>query len=320
MVPTWLTRVVVVVVVALLAVTAVTLVARLAAWQAGPLLFLVAATPYLLGVCVVAGVLALAARSRTLVVLAGVGLVTVVVLWAPAFIGSRDDPGPAALTVMTVNLQFGGADAAAVVAAVRESGVQVLSVQELTQPEESALRRAGLGEVLPYRYTVPLDRASGTGLWSQFPLSDRTPLSDTWLANLSASTHTSDGPVRVVALHAGAPLSVDHWRADMDAQRISDQLMSVPAPLLVAGDFNATRDNRFIRELERHGFTDSATAAGAGLIRTWPTDMSPMPPLVGIDHVMTRGFPPAVSVRTIAVDGTDHLALVVQLPAPQPGG
>lgn len=318
--PTWAKHVVVVVVAAMLTVTAATLVARIAGWQAGPLLFMVAVTPYLFGVCVVAGVLALLVRSRTLVGLAGVGLVVVVVLWAPAFIGSRDAAAPAELTVMTLNLQFGGADAEAVVSAVRESGAQILSVQELTAAEQAALERAGLDELLPHRHAAPADRASGTGLWSVYPLSDRAAFAGTWLANLSASALTPDGPITVVALHAGAPLSLDHGRADADAQLILDQLISMPEPLLVAGDFNATRDNRFIRQLEGQGFTDSATAAGAGLIRTWPTDLSPLPPVVGIDHVMTKGFPPAASVRTVAVAGTDHLGLVVQLPSPLPVG
>ncbi len=315
----WPSRVVAVAVVVMLAVTGVTVAARLFGWQSGPLLFLVAVTPYLFGVCAVAGALALVVRRWILVAVAAAGLLVVGVLWAPPFIGSPEDAGPTEFTVMTLNLQFGGADAAQVVDIVRESGVQVLSVQELTANEQASLERAGLAVVLPYRYTAPRDRASGTGMWSAFPMSARTPLTGTWLENLSASVRTPGGPVTVVALHAGAPLSLDHGRADMDAQTIVDQVAPLQAPLIVAGDFNATRDNRFIRQLEGQGFTDSATAAGAGLIRTWPTDMSPLPPIVGIDHVMTRGLPHAVSARTVSVAGTDHLGLVVRLPVRQPG-
>ena len=313
---TWSNRVVVAVVVVLLVIAVVTLVARFAQWQMGPLLFLVAATPYLLVVCAVAGVLSLLVRQWTLAALAGVGVLVVAALWAPPFIGSREEPGPAALTVMTVNLQFGGADPADVVAAVRQSGAEILSVQELTVDAQVALEQAGLREVLPHRYAVPQGRASGSGIWSAFPLSDRRPLTDTWLVNLAATAQTTAGPVTVVAVHPGAPMSLDHEPADTDAQTILEQLVVIPGPTVVAGDFNATRDNRLIRQLEQAGFTDSATAAGSGLIRTWPTHLAPLPPLVGIDHVMTRQFPPAVSAHTVPISGTDHLGLVVDLPQP----
>ncbi|MFN8126974.1 MAG: hypothetical protein U0R64_10765 [Candidatus Nanopelagicales bacterium] len=113
-------------------------------------------------------------------------------------------------------------------------------------------------------------------------------------------------------MHPGAPLTLDHGPADTDAQTVLDQLVAIPGPVIVAGDFNATRDNRLIRQLEQAGFTDAATAAGAGLLRTWPTDLSPLPPVVGLDHV----FPPAASAHTVSVTGTDHLGLVVGLPAP----
>ncbi len=317
-VPQWARRMTIAIVSVTLAGTSVVLAARLTGWQVGPLLFLVTGTPYLSVVCVVAAVAAAVVRSWALTALACLGFLTVAVLWAPPCMGSRDTAGPTELTVMTLNLQFGRADAQSVVAAVRDSGAQLLSVQELTPTAQAGFERAGLDELLPFRYTVPLDRASGTGIWSAYPLSGKTELTGTWLANLTATAATPDGPVTVVALHAGAPLSLDHVRADLDAQVITDQLVQLRQPSLVAGDFNATRDNRFIRQLEGRDFTDTATAAGAGLLRTWPNDRSPVPPVIGIDHIMTKGFPGAVAVRTFAVAGTDHLGLIVQLPGPRP--
>lgn len=314
----WIRRSTVAAVAAVLAGTSVVLAARLTGWQAGPLLFLVTGTPYLAAVCALAALAALLVRSWGLASVAGIGFLSVAVLWAPPFVGTRGNAGPTELTVMTLNLQFGRADAESVVAAVRDSGAQLLSVQELTPTAQAGFERAGMDELLPFRYTVPLDRASGTGIWSAYPLSGRTEFTDTWLANLTATAATPSEPVTVVALHAGAPLSLDHGRADLDAQVITDQLVQLPQPLIVAGDFNATRDNRFIRQLEGQDFTDAATAAGAGLLRTWPNEMSPVPPVIGIDHVMTKGFPGAVAVRTFAVAGTDHLGLIVQLPGLRP--
>jgi endonuclease/exonuclease/phosphatase (EEP) superfamily protein YafD len=82
--------------------------------------------------------------------------------------------------------------------------------------------------------------------------------------------------------------------------------------VITAGDFNATRDNVPIRELEAAGYADAAGSAGAGLVRTWPNDLERVPPAVGIDHVLSRGTPPARAVTTVEIPGADHLALVAE--------
>jgi endonuclease/exonuclease/phosphatase (EEP) superfamily protein YafD len=55
------------------------------------------------------------------------------------------------------------------------------------------------------------------------------------------------------------------------------------------------------------GYRDAATQLGAGLVRTFPAD-SHVPPLVGIDHVLTYQAR-ATSMHTLRVSGSDHLAL-----------
>lgn len=292
-----------------------TVVARLIEWQTGPLLYLVAATPYLTVVFLGLGLAAAAFRWWALTVWACVGLVAVIAMTLPTFLGPRAEQA-VALTVMTTNAHFGEGDPAVIAGLAETWDADLLSVQELTGDEERALRTTGISALLPYDATAAAPRASGTGLWSAFPMSDVATVPDTWLNNVTATAATPVGPVTVVALHSGAPFTLDHEDADRDAGRLASHLAALPDPVVVAGDFNATRDNAFIRHLERMGFTDSATAAGSGLVRTWPTDRGALPPLFGLDHVMTRGFPPAIATHTADVPGSDHLALIVQLPAP----
>ena len=88
-------------------------------------------------------------------------------------------------------------------------------------------------------------------------------------------------------------------------------LSPTKGPVIVAGDFNATRDQRPFRDLEALGFVDAADQAGAGFVPTFPDGRLPMP-VVAIDHVMVRDSRlSAVSVTSVVVPGADHRALVV---------
>ncbi|MDJ0001056.1 endonuclease/exonuclease/phosphatase family protein, partial [Rhodococcus ruber] len=73
-----------------------------------------------------------------------------------------DNSGPD-LSVLTVNVAHGDADAGAIVDAVRDHDVDVLAVQELTPEEVTDLRGAGLDDLLPFSFTAALPVADGTG-------------------------------------------------------------------------------------------------------------------------------------------------------------
>ena len=296
-------------------VGALVVVARAAGWQAGPLYYLVALTPYLgvmlLLIAVAAGLL----RAWWLLAPAMALALVVGWWWRPVPI---DPPAPGArgMQVMTVNLQFGRADPAAVVTAVRDHSVSVLSVQELTVDAIAALRAAGLDQELPYRMVRAGDGsspASGTGMWSRWPLTDRADTDGLVFDNVAATVSPTDAPeFTFFAMHAVPPSPVDGNRGSEIFSAIRAFMNSRPGPAIAAGDFNATRDNVPILNLQADGWVD-ATGRWPAAIRTWPNDMSPLPPLVAIDHVLTRGTPSATSITVIDIPGTDHRALVASL-------
>ena len=49
------------------------------------------------------------------------------------------------------------------------------------------------------------------------------------------------------------------------------------------------------------------------MVRTWPDDLAPLPPLVALDHVLTRDAPHAWAVEVVAIPGTDHRAVIAWL-------
>lgn len=297
-------------------VAAVTVAARAFGWQSGPLFYMVAATPYVGAAMAITFVAALALRSWALAGVAAVLALVVGFWWLPVFL-----PGPSSsddgLRVMTVNLLYGRADANAVVSAVQGNEVDVLSVQELTEPAVARLRRAGLDTLLPYRYvraTTDRNSAAGTGIWSRYPLSQRDRSGGVGFTNLAVTVAAPAGPLTVFAVHPipASPTDGLHGQETFTATR--EFLDARPGPAVAAGDFNATVDNVPLRQLESDGWTDGATAARAGFVRTWPVLGYPVGPLVAIDHVLTRQVPAATAVTIVDIPRSDHRAVVASLP------
>ena len=293
-----------------LAAVAMPVVARLAGWESGILPYVVALCPWVVLGCTVPLLLALV--SRTWLVAAASLLIAIVAAWwmVPLYIGASPG-GETVLTVATVNLAEGEGDARAVVALVREQAVDVLAVQELTPEAERALAAAGLGEELPFAATEPESPWAGTGLWSRLPLSDAQTLEGFTFHQVRATVELDSGPVTVLAAHPAAP-PFDGGEVWGEEQRaLVDLATSIDGPLILAGDLNATRDHAAFRELEAAGFADAPDAAGAGFAPTFPEGRG-VPPLVAIDHVLTRDVDlRATGVAAHSVPGSDHRALVV---------
>ena len=306
-------RLVIVIGVAIAVVLAgIVVTGRAFGWQAGPLYFLVALTPYwgllLIACAAVAGLL----RAWWLVVPAAMLAGVVAWWWAPAFRSPEPVPGWD-LQVMTTNLQFGRGDAAAVASAVRDHGVDLLSVQELTPAALRSLTVAGLPDELPYQFVRTGDSTQGTGIWSRYPLSQKRETDDLIFENLAATVETPRGPVEFFAMHPIPPTATDGNRGQGIAEAAIAFVNAATGPAVVAGDLNATVDNVPMRRLADLGYLDAATAAGAGMVRTWPDDLAPLPPLVALDHVLTRDAPHAWAVEVVAIPGTDHRAVIAWL-------
>jgi endonuclease/exonuclease/phosphatase family metal-dependent hydrolase len=241
------------------------------------------------------------------------GLVVQGLAQAPYFVGGAS--GKPNLTVMTSNLEFGRGDAATVVRTVAERGVDVLVLEEVTPTELTALKAAGLDDLLPHQQGTAVVTAAGTMVFSRWRLDDARPFQvrNTGL-DLRVGAPT---PFRLLAVHAAQPvLEPKTWRRDMDRIRVRAATSTAEGPTIVAGDFNATRDHQPWRAILGGGLRDAAEQAGSGWQPTWPhSHRSWVPPVIAIDHVMTSHQYAATRTRTVVVAGTDHRALVANLRA-----
>jgi len=279
--------------------------------EPGPLAVATALLPF---VAVLAGVgllLALLSRNVGVVAVAATLLVVNVAWQLPLYVADPGGTGSPVLRVAASNLRYGTGDARTLVDLVRREQVDVLALEELTPDAVRRLHAAGLDQLLPYHLARPETTFAGSGLWSRTPLTDVRAIDGLGAhAVAGAVTDTEGRRVTVVSVHPLAPGVDDHGGRDRDYDVLRAALAAIPGSVVVAGDFNATRDQAPFRGLESDGFRDAADQAGAGFRPTYPNDDG-QHPVVAIDHVVARDLPQrVVSWRTFDVPGSDHLAVV----------
>lgn len=286
---------------------------RSSAWL---LVLATAGAPYLMSAAVVGAPAFAAARRVRGAIVATVVVAAAIWTQAPLYVGrsgsDRNTAGPE-VTVMQANLLFDGADPRALVDEVRTRKIALLTVDELTRAAVEELGKAGLDQVLPHRYLSPGQTASGTGIWSSYPLTNTVEY-DGFVLNQLAATATvpGAGPVAVYAFHPVPPIfGARVWADELSRLRRVLDRSPPDRPAIVGGDFNATYDHAQYRAMSSGRFGDAADEAGSGHLVTYPTDQ-PWPPLIGVDHILVAGGH-AVTAKTVGLPGADHRALVAQV-------
>ncbi|BCJ58018.1 endonuclease [Micromonospora endophytica] len=297
------------------------LAVRLLGLERGPLVQLLAFTPYVVVGSLGPLVLALALRHRWPASVAAMTTVALIAVVAPRALPSPQPStdGPT-LRVLTANLLVGSADPGTLVDLVRTAEVDVLVTQEFTPAAAAALDRHGLDKLLPYRQLNPMEGSPGSGLYARHPIGDGgiRQLRSAWGFTQAYATVAVPGApgVRVESAHPSAPYALNQtgfWRTDLAAQPAAtpDGALSI-----LAGDFNATLDHAPLRALLDTGYADAAASVGAGLAGTWgPYDGDPIPPVV-IDHVLVDR---RIAVRDVTVHplpGSDHRMVLAELRLP----
>lgn len=210
--------------------------------------------------------------------------------------------------------------AAAAIALLR-TNADILFVGELTPAFVTAAKTAGFEARYPYRLLDPYHVDDGTapdpglGIYSKFPFGDverygkkRAPV---------VRISLPGGVVfRATPVYTTSPTDtarVAPWADDL--ARLGRLVEANDGPLLLVGDFNASRWQPSFGALLRRGLTDAHEATGKGLSRSWPQRF----PVLRLDHALMTHQIVARSVTDIDVPGSDHRALVADLIIERPG-
>jgi endonuclease/exonuclease/phosphatase (EEP) superfamily protein YafD len=184
---------------------------RLLGVERGPLVQLLAFTPYVAAWSLAPVALALGLRRWWPAGVAAATAVALLGVVAPRAIGGSADAEGPTLRVLTANLLRGTGDAETLVRLVREHDVDVLAVQEFTPEAAARLDAHGLAALLPHRRLHPVVGTEGSGLYSRFPLSDVGVRENPGGFSQVYGTLTAPGaaPTTVESVHPAGPYDGD---------------------------------------------------------------------------------------------------------------
>ena len=278
---------------------------------------------------------------RTGVRTAVVGLVLLLVAGAHGGVlvtrGLRQRPVDAgAVSVLSLNTEREGADVEAVAELADAVGADILVLPETTQRYGRRLAEALTEQkkesgAQPQGFAVFSDTSMPSDLAEQGidqnsdPAYSTTVLVATRLGGYRQVEETAgagfgtvrlepesgDGPV-IVGAHTYPPLpgAMTWWRSSVTD--VASLCRRPSAGLIVAGDFNATRDHAPLRNLG--GCISAGEQAGIGGLATWPSSTGTTLLGATIDHVLVDGTVwEGKKGRVVTIPGTDHRAVVVQL-------
>lgn len=274
------------------------------------ILIITALSPYLVGGAAVAAVLFLRSRRRWLAALAGLALAAAVIPQAQFFVPGNAAADSIPMRVLTANLRDGRADPESVAAAAHRA--DLLVVQELSPQLAHTLNERYLKPDFPYEVLKPGNYAAGVGIWSRYPILQSGLIPTLTLGGLTATVRPpgAAADVIVASVHVVGPWPqpVDHWREEIAALPATMQNLVAAAgrgSVIVAGDLNATADQKPFRRLLDTGYRDAGRQFG--FAATWPADLW-LPPLIRIDHILTHNST-ATNAHAVRIAGSDHLAL-----------
>lgn len=254
-------------------------------------------------------------RARLFVAPLALGLAWHCGTLAPYLPATTAGPAGDRVTLLALNLQFGEADLSGLADRVGATEADVVVLTEVTRSSVAAVSRGSWARRFPYRSgTAGEDGANdarGTMVLSRHPLTELGSAKGTTFSNLALRVRLPGRPFTLVAAHpANPPRGLDGWLGDADAvTRLA--IAHGGGPLVVAGDLNATAEHLTLRRLQaRAGLANTAT--GRGWHPTYPADAW-FPPLIAIDHVLASPEFRTSTFRTVRVEGTDHLGLLVGL-------
>jgi len=272
-----------------------------------------------------------------------VGLVALGALWV-GFRPGRGDPettetptppetpGPAGpFTVATYNINWGNPDLAGVVRAIRETGADLVCLQE-TNAESAAFIRARLGQEYPhalFRGPEGVYAAAGFGFLSRAPLEKlrfveaRHGLFRAWLVETKlGGREVQLAGVHLMPLAARSESLAEVWRAFGEMEEIHAKEIRLiwegldrERPVIVLGDLNSSAHLAAPKFLAARGLVASFAAVtknpDSHITWRWPVGRGEIK--LRIDYIFHSPELRTLKSRIIASAASDHRPVVSRL-------
>lgn len=246
-------------------------------------------------------------------------VVAQVAFMAPELTASGPVPtwavGAPSLTLFDANVYNHNPSMAGYISALGAVRPALVTLEEATPPDVSALDASGVLAALPYRLQIRQFDPWSFLIASKYPIVNANavyaygrPLI------LQATLNLPTGPSDLWVVHTVAPLpsSYSQWVGQLDVINRAVRRHGSNR-LLVVGDFNATWGSKGFRQVLDAGLTDAAAARGQPFAMTWPNDLAVLPPMVRIDHILTGGGLAVTRFASAPGQGSDHGAMVATI-------
>jgi endonuclease/exonuclease/phosphatase (EEP) superfamily protein YafD len=222
------------------------------------------------------------------------------------------------LRVMELNLHYGQADTAQLLAEVVHQKPDVLILIEFTDRAQTVLTDPAWQQVLPYHLGTTGRSAhnprfdsdtSGTQVLSRTPISELGRTVGTTSTNIAVSVETNGHRLVLIGAH---PVNayrgkVDGWISE--AQTLADfTARFADQPVVLAGDLNSVPEQVTTRSLLA---TTGLHESVGGWQPTFPADR--LVPLITIDQVLASAEFRTVAITRFKIANTDHLGTVADL-------
>jgi endonuclease/exonuclease/phosphatase (EEP) superfamily protein YafD len=223
-----------------------------------------------------------------------------------------DDSSPAhsqPFRLLVANVFHRSTEYGRVIAFTRTERPDAAVFVEVSPVWREALR--ALERELPYASPVVGTR-HGVLVLSRWPIRQVEPLA---LAPggdrfLRVQLEVGGRPVELIGVHAAWPFGASSRIRNRQLEGVAQLAVSLPKPLIIAGDFNATRESPHFADMLVQGGLRSA-AEERRWAPTWPTFF--LPGGIQIDHVLVSGDIGVRRFETGPAVGSDHLPVVADL-------
>jgi vancomycin resistance protein VanJ len=222
--------------------------------------------------------------------------------------------------VMTFNMNFGNGDDDKVIAALRDSGADIIGLQEFSLAD-AKLVKDQLSDLYPYQIQQG-DGIPGIGMISRYPITRHEfikPPSQIF-PFVDSELDVNGQRVHVIVAHPPPPGRAEDTgeiisRTIFDAPLLID-LMTEGGPALMLADLNIPDQSQEYTLLQGAGLLDSWREEGWGFGTTFPAaQYGPIPPipLWRIDYIWHTTDFKVLAVRLGPFTGSDHLPVVAEL-------
>lgn len=260
---------------------------------------------------------ALAAGAALAWVRRPVWALVAVALFALNAYDAHEAPSPAPVVargsqpfrVLVCNVFYANSEHERVIALVRAVQPDAAVFVEVNRPWDQALR--ALEADLPHS-SAASGRRHGVLLLSRWPIrqEETVTLAPGGDPFVHARLDVNGRPLELIGVHAAWPLGPANSRIrNRQLANLATLAASMPKPLLIAGDLNASPYSPHVADLLAGG--GLRLAAGRGWTPTWPTFF--LPAGIQIDHVLVSGDVAVKRFGTGPAVGSDHLPLIADL-------